>query len=250
MLVVKNRKQLLLTIIYLLMAFMLLSLTTYAWFIITNVNHTHLVSQISEVEAEYEFYRFKDKTQSENEQPMLFEQMCESSDDDACYILIPNPSEMFTHETSISPGEHFSFAIRIISIGQLAYLNLDLGKIYSIGETEDARIQEAFYYHVQKVSYEFDQVEGPDIKDQSPMNHYSGYFDGDITTIYPLIRNVPLNPDESVLYNVIIYFDFYYDPTLTFYDSYGVSYPNYNHLWSQQLAIEDIYMQIRTSTGE
>ena len=55
---------------------------------------------------------------------------------------------------------------------------------------------------------------------------------------------------QFYLYQVIIliYFEIHYDPTVTFLDPYGVTYPNYNHLSNQAIQIEDIYMMISPSS--
>lgn len=245
---IKSVKMLLSAVIFFLSTISLIGITTYAWFIITNVNHTQLISQVSEIEAEYEFYRFKDSWHNGNDDPQLLEQVCLNEEDDQCYEYIPNPTEMFDYTQAVAPGEKFSFAIKIVSLGNEAYLNLDLGRISSINVPVDGiKLQTAFLYQVSKVSYVIDSVEGLDQKDISPIVHYQQYFDGDDQTIYPLIHHVPMNIIAESQVMIIIYFDFYFDPTVTGTDNLGVPYDNQNHLVNQSLLIEDIYMMINPS---
>jgi hypothetical protein len=241
-----NHKVLWMSVIYFLTAFCLLFVTTYAWFILTNINDARLISNISDVEAEYEFYRFKDSWHNGDPNRLLPDTLCSVSLTDQCYDAIPNPTTMFEYKTSVGPGDRFSFALRIVSIGFGGYLNLDLGRVQSLyaGHT---RIQDAFLYEITKVSYVVDDVESSDQKDVAPTEIHSDYFTGTIQTIYPLIHHLPMNPTTETQVIILIYFDIYYDPTLTFLDPDGLSYPNYNHFAHQMLQIEDIYMMISPS---
>lgn len=236
------------TTLFFLSAISLLGITTYAWFIITNTNNTSLISQVSDIEAEYEFYRFKDSWHNGNPSPALMDQMCESETDDQCYLFIPNPTEMFDLDEMVAPGERFSFAIKIVSLGNEAYLDLDLGQITSSNVPIDGMpIQYTFSYEVSKVSYIIDLIETEDQKDLNPIVHYQGYFDGDDQTIYPLIHHVPMNVVEGDQVMIIIYFDFFFDPSVMGVNSLGIPYDNQNHLAGQSLHVEDIYMVISPS---
>lgn len=218
---------------------------TYAWFIITNTNHSMLVSRVSEVEAEYEFYRFQDSWHNGNSNPLLLDQLCSIEKDDQCYASIPDPAQVFNLEQAISPGERFSFAIMITTLGNEAYLNLDLGRVSSSYSLEnEMRIQDAFLYQVSKVSYVIDGIEGEDQKENTPIVYSQAYFMGDNDTIYPLIHHVPMNLEVGEDVKVIIYFDFYYDPDVKGLDDLGNPNLNQNHLAHQKLIIEDIYMMI------
>jgi len=241
-----NQKTLLMSVVYFLTAFTLMFATTYAWFIMTNTNNTSLISNISDVEAEYEFYRFEDSYHNGNQINTLPEQLCDAILTDQCYELIPNPATMFNYNQAVAPGDRFSFVLKIVSIGTGGYLNLDLGKVQSI-DASDTRIQDAFTYSITKVSYIVNGVEGTDQKEVLPTQIYSTHFNGNYETIYPLIHHLPMNPTVENQVIILIYFEIYYDPTVTFLDPYGVSYPDYNHLSHQAIQIEDIYMMISPS---
>ena len=244
----KSLKMLISSAIFFMSTITLIGITTYAWFMITNVNQTSLISQVSEIEAEYEFYRFEDSWHNGNPEPQLLEQTCSINSTDQCYQYIPNPTEMFELEESVSPGERFSFAIKITSLGNEAYLDLNLGRISSINvPTGGMAIQEAFYVEVTQVSYILDGVEGNDQKDIEPIVYYTSYFDGDSETIYPLIHHVPMNRVEASEVMIVIYFDICFDANVMGVDSLGIPYENQNHLAGQAIAIEDIYMMINPS---
>lgn len=241
----KSIKVLLSSIVFFLTSLTLVGVTTYAWFIITNTNTSHLISQVSDVEAEYEFYQYKDSWHDGNLNPWLLDQMCMSEDDDQCYELIPNPTTVFNHEQAISPGERFSFAIKITALGNQAYLNLDLGRVSSLNVVDgDMKIQNAFLYQVSKVSYVVDGIEGTDRKDVAPILYNQQYFEGDDQTIYPLIHHVPMYLGSGQNVMIIVYFDLYYDPLVKGTDSFGIPYLDQNHLANQAIIIEDIYMMI------
>lgn len=233
---------------YVLFACILLFTTTYAWFIMTNTVNASLVSAISEVEAEYDFYVYRDQWHQGNQQPQLFDQLCTSSSENGCYHLIQDPSQLFLWTQSVAPGERFSFAISIVSIGTEAYLSLDIGKVQSFGFVdEDYQISDAFYYEVVKVSYIVNDFEGPNQIGTYPIVTYQGFFDQPDWTIYPLIHDLPLNHIQGDRVVIVVYFDFYYDPFVFHRDPEGQLYPNHNYLMGQSLAIQDIYMMISSS---
>lgn len=243
-----STRMLIMSTLYVLSACFLLSITTYAWFIMTNTTKTSLVSAISEVEAEYDFYIYQDSWHDGNENPLLSEQLCDREDDDGCYQLIQDPSHVFDWMQSIAPGERFSFAISIVSIGTEAYLSLDMGHIESFGYTDPSlQIKYAFFYEITKLSYIVSGVEGLDQKDVSPTTRFQGYFNQADDAIYPLIHDIPLNHIQGEHVVIVVYFDLYYDPSVIYRDEYGIPFDNLNHLMGQSLAIEDIYMMISSS---
>ena len=241
----KSIKVLLSSVIFFLTSLTLVGITTYAWFIITNTNTTQLISKVSDVEAEYEFYYFKDSWHDGNLDPWLMDQLCSVTKKDQCYENIPNPTIVFNYNQAVSPGERFSFAIQITSLGNKAFLSLDLGRVSSINSSDgEMRIQEAFQYEIKKVSYVIDGIEGQDQKDDHPIQYFQQYFTGNDQTIYPLIYHIPMNIEGGQNIMIIVYFDIYYDPSIKGADDLGIPYVNQNHLADQSIIIEDIYMMI------
>lgn len=243
-----STRMLIMSTLYVLLSCLLLSITTFAWFIMTNQTKTSLVSAISEVEAEYEFYIYQDSWHVGNANPFLIRQLCESIDEDGCYELIHDPSQVFDWMQSIAPGERFSFAISIVSIGTEAYLSLDMGHVESHGYTDPSlQIKYAFYYEITKLSYIVSEVEGVDQKDVSPTTSFQGHFNQSVNATYPLIHDIPLNHIQGEHVIIVVYFDLFYDPSVIYRDEYGNPYENFNHLMGQSFTIQDIYMMISSS---
>ncbi len=243
-----SMRMLIMSTLYVLLACFFFSVSTYAWFIITNTVKTSLVSSISEVEAEYDFYVYKDSWHRGNTEQTLFNQLCETSSDEGCYQLIKDPSQMFLWTQSVAPGERFSFAIAIVSIGTQAYLSLDIGKVTSEGHLDDdLMIKYSFYYEVTKVSYYVNGTESIDQKNVDPMKPYQGHFNQHDWTIYPLVHDISLNHIRNETVVIVVYFDFYYDPNVIYLDQEGLPFTDHNHLMGQSLFIQDIYMMISTS---
>ncbi|MDO9628834.1 MAG: hypothetical protein Q7I99_02945, partial [Acholeplasmataceae bacterium] len=232
-------KMMFLSVVYFLSAFMLLSVSVYAWFIITNTNHTHLISNITDVEAEYEFYVYQNKLHDGSENLTLENNVCTDLGQDLCYKFIPNPTTAYMMEQSIAPGERFSFAVKVVALGNSeSYFNLSLGGVQSFGyDLPQNRIQNAFWYEVTKISYIINDEETTDYKENEPIAYSNGYFNKELNHIYPLVSNIPIFIDQSLSASIIVYFDFYFDPTIYGSDFDFVPYTNSNIFINQAFTV-------------
>jgi hypothetical protein len=239
-------RMMMLSVVYFLCAFMILSVTVYAWFIITNENNTQLVSYISDVEAEYEFYIYQNKLHDGSNNLTLEDNICDFSHVDLCYKLIPNPTSAHLMDGSAAPGERYSFAIKILALGNsVSFLNLSMNGVTSTGyDLEQNRIQNAFYYEVTKIVYVQNNIETEDKKDNSPTVYSYGYFNQEVNHSYSLVRNLPLFINEELGSSLIIFFDFYFDPSIYGSDINQIPYTNSNIFMNQIFTVEDIFMLI------
>lgn len=236
------------SILYLLISLAMISVVTYAWFTITNVNHTHLISKVSGVEAEYQFYVYKNKYRLGSSNQTLIDNVCDLNDlDDLCYEEIKNPIYPKLIDGSVAPGERFSFAIAISSVGSMqGYVDLTLGNIESTGyDIESHKIQTAFGFEVTKISYIHNGVETMDRKDEFIYQAFL-HFDQAEGLYYPLVIDVPLVDNDDLLSKVIIYFDVYFDPTIFSMDIEGLPYTDSNIFLNQVFSINDVYMNVTT----
>jgi hypothetical protein len=243
-----TRNSLLKSIFHLLVSLTMMSVVTYAWFTITNENNAHLVSKISGVEAEYQFYAYENRLHLGSENQTLINNVCDINDlEDLCYEEIKNPIYPKLINGSIAPGERFSFAIAISSVGsQQGYVDLTLGYIESIGYDLDInKIQKAIGYEVTKISYIHDDVETVDMKDLMTYQSFI-HFSVEDNLYYPLVVDVPLVDDDDFLSKVVIYFDVYFDPTIFGMDIEGTPYTNSNIFLNQIFSINDVYMNVTT----
>lgn len=230
---------------YIILALSILTVSVYAWFTLTNRNNASLVSQVSGVEAEYEFYIYENQMHEGSQNLTLFDNVCDDGGD-LCYRYISNPTFAHLINGKVAPGETFSFAIKIISIGSAeGKLQLDFGGLTSTNfDLPVNKIQSAFSYEVTKVSYIENGVESEDQKDSGSIVHYNQFFSYDNDSFYPLIANVPLGVENHPNSVIVIYFDLYFDPFVYGQDSLGVSYTNSNIFMNQIFTVNHIYMTI------
>jgi hypothetical protein len=244
------RRLMLVSVVYFVLALSVFTVVVYAWFTLTNTNVTALVSKVSEVEAEYEFYVYKDQLHNGSANLTLVDNVCLVESDDLCYRYIPDPTTAHLIDGSVAPGERFSFAIKILNIGSSqAYLRLDLGGVESTGyDLVVNKIQTAFLYEVTQISHIIDGVESDDVKNVAPSLYYSSYFSYDSELTYSLVKNVPMTVNEASNSMVVIYFDLYFDPTIYGQDEFGVPYTNSNIFKTQSFIVEHVYMIITANT--
>ncbi|MDI6452459.1 hypothetical protein [Peloplasma aerotolerans] len=244
------RRLMLVSVVYFLLALSVFTVVVYAWFTLTNTNLTALVSKVSEVEAEYEFYVYKDQLHNGSTNLTLIDNVCLTETDDLCYRYIPNPTTAHLIDGSVAPGERFSFAIKILNIGSSqAYLKLDFGGVESSGyDLAVNKIQTAFLYEVTQISYIIDGVESEDMKENAPSIYHSSYFSSNSEMIYPLVKNIPMTVGGANNSMVVIYFDLYFDPTIYGEDEFGVPYTNSNIFKKQSFIVEHVYMIITANT--
>ncbi|MBU1093886.1 MAG: hypothetical protein KKH01_05440 [Firmicutes bacterium] len=244
----KYRKLIISSIFYFVILCSMTTTLTYAWFTITNTNNANLVTNISEIEAEYEFFIYQNTSRDGSDLLTLIDNTCEIQGEDMCYLNISNPNEAILLDGSVAPGERYSFAIRITSVNNpIGTLKLELGDLVSEGyDRVENKIQQAFYYQVDKISYVNFDVETDDIKDEYEIMYHSDYFLYDNDSIYPLVSNVPMKNEENVDTMIVIYFNLYFDPYIYGVDEFGFPYTNSNIFLNQSLAIQHIYMSVST----
>jgi len=242
-----NRKLWLSTLVYVLMLVLLLSVSVYAWFTITNENQANLISQISAVEAEYKYYVYRNEMHEGSMNQTLIDNVCQA-DEDLCYEYIPNPTQSHLIPGKVAPGERFSFAIEIYSIGLTeGKVKLDFGGIQSIGYSlEHQKIQQAFQYSVTKISYINDDIESIDQKDNQDIIYHTDYFKLSDQKEYALVKDVKIGLKDDDNSNVVIYFDLYFDPNIYSSDENGIPFTNSNIFMEQTLTIKHIYMSVYT----
>lgn len=236
------------SIFHLLVSLTMISVVTYAWFTITNENNAHVVSKISGVEAEYQFYAYENSLRQGSSNQTLINNVCDLNDlEDLCYEEVKNPIYPKLIDGSIAPGERFSFAIAISSVGSTqGYVDLTLGYIESLGYDLDVnKIQTAMGYEVTKISYIHDGVETVDMKADLDYQSFT-HFSVEDNLYYPLIVDVPLVDNDDLLSKVVIYFDVYFDPTIFGMDIEGIPYTNSNIFLNQIFNINDVYMNVTT----
>lgn len=236
---------------YLLISVFMFSVVTYAWFTITDTNQAHLAVKTSGVEAEYKFYVYKNIYHSGSSNLTLIDNICTVGlDEDLCYEEVNNPITPKLIEGSVAPGERFSFAIAIQSLGSTqGYVDLSFGNLESIGyDLEENKIQTAFGYEVTKISYIDENIETNDVKDLYLYQSYTNFSHLD-DVIYPLVTDVSLVYQDQYAGSLIIYFDVYYDPTIFGVDPFGMPYTNSHIFMNQTFNLHDVYMNVTTQKG-
>lgn len=234
---------------YLMLSVFMLSVVTYAWFTMTYENNASLTSKVSGVEAEYTFYVYQNQYHSGSNVLNLYDNTCTVLDrSDLCYEEITNPITPKLIDGSVAPGERFSFAIAINSIGtNQGYVDLDMGRIESIGyDIEANKIQKAFGYEVTKISHFQNEIESEDHK---ALYQYQSFRHFDIAEglSYDLVSEVPMIYDINYPSTVIIYFDIYYDPSIFGQDLDGTPHTNSHAFINQSIIINDIYMNVKST---
>lgn len=244
----KYKKLAFASVFYFVFALFMTTCVTYAWFTITNTNNANLVTSISEIEAEYEFFIYQNEAREGSAELTLIDNTCDVGIEDLCYLNILNPTTAILLEGSSAPGERYSFAIRITSVNNpIGTLKLELGDLISEGyDLEENKIQSAFYYQVDKISYINFGVESVDIKDENEIRYNSSFFSFDNDSIYPLVSNVPMQNAGNVDTMIVIYFNLYFDPTVFGQDELGISYLNSNIFLNQWFTIQHIFMSVST----
>lgn len=234
------------SVFYIFMTLTLTTCLTYAWFTLTNVNNAHLISNISEIEAEYEFFVYQNQERDGSSEITLIDNICQIEDEDLCYQKILNPTTAYLIDGATAPGERFSFAIKIVSVNNsIGKLKLDLGGLNSQGyDIVQNKIQTAFYYQVDKITYINSNVETIDVKDNYGINYYSSFFSYDNDELYPLVANVPMYDEENSDTMIVIYFNVYFNPTVYGQESDGTPYTNSNIFMNQIFAINHLFMSV------
>lgn len=233
------------SMVYFVLALFIFSAVVYAWYTLTDTNKGRLISQVSGVEAEYQFYVYRDSEKNGSNELTIIDNVC-GLDEDLCYEYIPNPTVSHLVPGYAAPGERFSFAIKITSVGSTqGYLRLDFKGIISIGyDIVENKIQKAYEYEVDKISYINLGIETEDRKDTAGIVYGHQHFAYDYSNVYNLVTNVPFGLEGDTNSIIVIYFDLYFDPTVYGQTSGGIPHTNSNIFMNQILVIEHIVMII------
>ncbi len=241
----KNRKYLFInTTLYVFIIFLLITTVTFAWFSVTNNDKAALIVQISDVEAEYEFYVYNDPTHSGSSNLTLFDNVTANPNEYDKYLFIADPTATTLIDGFTAPGERFSFAIKISNIGSTTgHVDLSFSNVESFNyERVENKIQIAYQYSVTKISYISDVMETDDQKDLQDMNYFSQHFEYVSGLSYDLVQNIPLQYQDTN--SVVIYFDFYFDPFVYGIDENDIPYDNSNIFMGQTLTVYTINMAL------
>lgn len=230
--------------IYVLIAILLITSITYAWFTLTNHNEALFVTQVSGVEAEYEFYIYNDPSLSDNSNLTLIDNTTSDIETYHKYYLIPDPTSNYLIPEYMAPGDVVQFALKVTNVGTTAgRLSLSLSNVLSQYYDLDVnKIQTAFEYRVVKISYINDGIESVDQKDIENMSYGYNHFSMTDNLTYPLVTDIPLGHIDNDI--VVIYFEFYFDPTVFGEDAQGIPYTNSNIFMGQKLMINRINMDL------
>ena len=238
-------RMIMVSMVYFMLALTVFTVVIFAWYTLTDINKASLVSQISGVEAEYEFYVYQDSAKNGSNEVTLVDNVC-SIGEDLCYEYIPNPTFSHLIPGYTAPGERFSFAIKITSVGKTeGYLSLDFKHVLSFGyDIDQNKIQIAYEYQVDKISYLNAGVETSDYKDTGSIIYGNQHFNYSNMIVYNLVSNVPFGLEGDTNSTVVIYFDLYFDPMIYGETSEGVPYINSNIFMNQILTIEHLVMSV------
>ncbi len=238
-------KLVMVSILYFMVSLFMFTLVTFAWFTLTNVNRANLMVDVSAVEAEYEFFVYMDEDYNGSPEETLIDNICAVNEMD-CYMKIINPTVVHLIPNKVAPGDRFSFAIRITSLGSTnGMLKMELGNLQSIDAPQNEnRIQRAFEYGITSVVYWHDGVESEDQKDNGTIVYHVDHFRYDHSGRYPLISDVFMGPNTSAEGVIIIFFDLYFDPTIHGIDGLGETLGNSNIFMNQQFVINRIFMEL------
>ena len=146
-------------ITYVLIAVLLVTSITFAWFTLTNNNDANLINQVSGVEAEYEFYMYNDPTHNGSNNFTLIDNTTTSEDEYNKYLRIINPISNIMIPEYIAPGEVFSFAIAVRNVGTTnGNVTLSFSQVYSSNYPNELnKIQQAMGYEVSQITYTDDE---------------------------------------------------------------------------------------------
>ncbi len=229
-------------ITYVLIAVLLVTSITFAWFTLTNNNKVSLVNQVSGVEAEYDFYVYNDPTHSGSSNLTLINNTTTNDEEYGKYLEILNPTSNILIPGYIAPGEVFSFAIAVQNVGSTnGNVSLSFSQVYSNNYSDaDNKIQQAMGYEVTKISYLTEGFETEDYKDINNVDYINSHFSNETLPRYELVNSMSLNYLEYD--TVVIYFNIYFDPHVYGTDPYGIPYTNSNIFMGQTFQINTINM--------
>lgn len=231
---------------YVIFSFFTMAVVLFAWFTIRNDNDAKLVSKITEIDANYELYIYHHPYSLGDAYTDLLGQLCEEQEA-YCYQKMDDRQTFFDDSESLAPGMTFSFVLKVLPLSEeQGYLSIHLGGVISHGFIEEInKIQTAFSYQVDKISYVHQEIETLDVKDTYPIVYTDDHFSSEYNVTYELMDRVPLHYLYGSSDYVLIYFSFYFDPSIKGFDALGEPYENSNVFMNQSLEINQLMMTIR-----
>jgi hypothetical protein len=229
-------------------ALMVLISVGFAWYTLSKTASGSLVTELGDVDANYEFYVYLDSARLGNSIPTITNECLASTDDD-CYWLIENTSNPLTESVyvfggtkKVFPNDRFSFAIKVTNVGDFdSNLTVDLQSLVSQGyDIIDNKIQVAFSYQVSKITYLVGGVESADVKSNAGIVVTNGHFTKDNDLRYHIVENIPLSKTDPNTNTAIVYFDIHFDPLVTGYTLLGEPMNNSNAFENQLFTISHI----------
>lgn len=241
--------RLFLTIAQLFAVILLVIGVTLAWFAVSTETNASLFGQVGGVNVEAILYVYEEPNYLGANNQMVTTHSCSSTEDDHCYRIIPNPTafQLGNENRELMPGDRFSFAVRIINLGQKnEVMNLVVSNVLSSGYLLDQnQIQRAISYRVTKITTMDSSEESMDIKDTLNIS-YAGknlstslFFTLSQGPNYSLVSGIGLM-GEGIMSEIIIYFDLYFDPEVEGFDANGSPVGNSNPFMSQTFMINEM----------
>lgn len=245
-----SKRMLVFSFMSVILSFLMVVVVGFAWFSMSEYADTSLTNIVGDINAEFELYVYLDDTRQGNNNPTL-SNICSAGTEQGCYYLVESneqslvPTIIFGGtDHKVYPGNRFSFAMKVTNIGNMdAFLELEFNNLVSEGYSGVFnKIQVAFRYYVTKIVHTYQGVETNNIIDQYDIIHYNALFSYDSNQIYSLARNVPLSGIAPETRTVIIFFELYFDPTVSGYTSLGQPTNNSNPFQNQFFSINQIKM--------
>lgn len=219
---------------------------TFAWFTLSIETSSSLILNVDGEDYEYRFFVYQELDHSGNPSPTLVNTICAESSSQECYLEIvnPNSTHLISNEHTLVPGNRFSFALEITNISEkdlnFAFSFSDLSSIGYLLSTN--KIQIAFNYSVSKIVFSDNGLETSDVKDTRGMiyagmapleNPHFGLVDSSLYELASAIPVAGLGSEQKV----IVFFDLYFDPTVSGLDSEGIQVGNSNAFQNQKFII-------------
>jgi hypothetical protein len=231
----------------------MLGVATLAWFAFTDSTSGDLILNTSNLDLAYEFFVFQDSNFNGATNENITSNTCEDEEEMSCYLFIPNPTSahVIAGSRNIVPSDRFSFALKVTNIGNIAgRLKLILTQLSSIGygSIEQNKVQTAFSYSIDKITYVDDGVESPDMKDSfdaiyAGMDEVTIHFGINDSGLYELGSHIKV--ESSGEYQVvIIYFNLYFDPSISGYDELLQPTMNSNPFQNQTFTLNQIIIDL------
>lgn len=241
------------SLISMIAVFFMLGVATLAWFAFTDSPTGDFVLDTSNLDLSYEFFIYQDSNFEGATNQTITTNVCLDEEEMNCYLYIPNPSSahVVSGSRKIVPSDRFSFALKVTNIGNIpGRLALVLTQLSSIGygSIVQNKVQTAFSYSVDAITYLDNGVESSDMKNSfgtiyAGMDETTAYFGTNDTGLYELGSKIKV--DSSGEYKVaIIYFSLYFDPSVSGYDALLQPTGNSNPFQNQTFSLNQLIIDL------